>query len=566
MKHILIVFLIVVPFVEIAHAQDYTFKTIPGRATLKVITSTGRDQTEVPLEDNDRATTFRIGAPGSGQISAALLQRPPFDDIVLEPQNGRWGVRQNLRARQDFLKPGDTLSFSRTFHLNVQPADTVIDEKAQDPQQRSIDIGGARYFVVPIRRKEDGRVTVEQAWNPEPLILERGGFAPQTYTFKEGELADAADLIPRAPIRLMPLYGPFSYWRFNVGLAGTATVFIVAWAFFLRPRAVRRERVRQRMLSHASQIIERADDDVHRTGHLPPLLGKTLHTDGGRAFTLSTMIGQGGMGAVFRAEPAASMDAAVNDVEMNVHVAIKVLFSDTWDDTDFRERFRREIEVCRQLAHPGIVKIIDHGLFIRPEGDGTVSWPFMVMELIHGRELRHFIKEGATRDVHQTMTWGLEALRALREVHRRGIIHRDLKPENIMITHRGRHVKLMDFGVARQFNRGTLTHSGTTLGTPMYMSPEHVDAKRVTVASDVYSMGVILYEMLCGHPPYQADEPLAVIMRMLSEEPVPLQALRPDLPAHICEVIMQFMARDVASRPADADAAASMLEEAARIL
>lgn len=187
----------------------------------------------------------------------------------------------------------------------------------------------------------------------------------------------------------------------------------------------------------------------------------------------------------------------------------------------------------------------------------------MVMERVQGEELRRWIADGRTRAMapRQIVDLAVAMLRALDTAHVRGVIHRDLKPENVMIT-KGGKPKIMDFGLARQVDRKSITTSDVMMGTPVYMSPEHTNAKRVTVASDIYSMGVIVYEMLGGRVPFEAEDMMGIIMKMLTEEPTPLHALRPDLPRDLTDVVMRMIAKDLDVRYADAG---SVIDDLSRL-
>lgn len=251
------------------------------------------------------------------------------------------------------------------------------------------------------------------------------------------------------------------------------------------------------------------------------------------------------MGAVFEAESTVERE----------RVAVKVLYRRTFESEGFAERFRREAEICLKLTHPGILKVLDRGEY-QPK-EGAARWPFMVSELLSGQDLRHVLNAGRP-EWTQAVAWLQEALDALQSAHDHGVIHRDLKPENLMITSRN-HVKIMDFGIARVLDQKSLTATASIIGTPHYMSPEHLSAKSVVPASDVYSLGVVLYEMLTGHPPFQAEDLMVVLMKMMSEEPPPLEALRPDLPAWLHQAVRQMLARDLTDRYPSASAARAAL-------
>jgi len=171
--------------------------------------------------------------------------------------------------------------------------------------------------------------------------------------------------------------------------------------------------------------------------------------------------------------------------------------------------------------------------------------PFMVMELMAGQDLRSRIASGETLRLPTTVIvgWTIEILQALEVAHVNSVVHRDLKPENIGFTPLGQ-IKILDFGVARAPDTKTITQTDTAVGTPAYMSPEHLNARYIGPAADIYSLGVILYEMLSGHVPFEADDALKALMRMMTEDPVPLSTWCPQVESGLCVVVMRMIERD----------------------
>ena len=246
-------------------------------------------------------------------------------------------------------------------------------------------------------------------------------------------------------------------------------------------------------------------------------------------------LGRGGMADVY----------AARQLSLERDVALKVLRSDFARDEDYVHRFRREAKSAAKLSHPNIVHVHDVG--------NVESLHYIAQELIDGENLReHLDRHGAVslEDAIQILTGVASALEAASDA---GITHRDIKPENIMRTSRGT-IKVADFGLARlgadvAATRADLTQAGLTLGTPRYMSPEQVQGKPVDVRSDLYSLGVSMYHLLTGRPPFEADDPLALAVMHLHETPQPLDRTRnqsdaegnPDLPEWLIAVISRLM-------------------------
>ncbi|MGD9705880.1 MAG: serine/threonine protein kinase [Acidimicrobiia bacterium] len=248
-------------------------------------------------------------------------------------------------------------------------------------------------------------------------------------------------------------------------------------------------------------------------------------------------IAAGGMGDVWRA----------HDDVLGRDVAVKVLRRDLSSDPRFVERFRREARDTAALSHPGIATVFDYG-----EEHGSA---YLVMELVPGEPLSDLMARDGAVALPFAISLLLQAADALAVAHRSGLVHRDVKPGNLLVTADGR-VKVTDFGIARAMDSTSLTATGSVMGTVQYMSPEHVAGQPTTPASDVYSLGVVAYELLCGELPFRADSHIGLAMAHLHDPPTPL----PDsVPRALHEVIMLALAKDPAARPADAAAFAAEL-------
>jgi serine/threonine protein kinase len=244
------------------------------------------------------------------------------------------------------------------------------------------------------------------------------------------------------------------------------------------------------------------------------LLGTTLN---GR-YRLEARIGAGGMSTVYRAL----------DETLQRQVAIKLMNREVASDSDQLERFRREARAVAQLSHPHIVGVIDAG-----EDDGR---PYIVFEYVDGETLKERIRRLGRLPITEAVAYAIEIARALGAAHARHIVHRDVKPQNVLIDEEGR-AKVTDFGIARTLDEHGLTADGRVLGTTDYVSPEQALGQPVTGQSDLYSLGVVLYEMLTGEVPFRGDNQVAVAMKHVREDIPDVQLKRPEVSAALAAVI-----------------------------
>ncbi|MGA2930913.1 MAG: Stk1 family PASTA domain-containing Ser/Thr kinase [Acidimicrobiales bacterium] len=243
-------------------------------------------------------------------------------------------------------------------------------------------------------------------------------------------------------------------------------------------------------------------------------------------YELTHLIARGGMAQVYRAM----------DLQLDRPVALKVLFPELSVDRTFVERFRREAQAAANLSHPNIVPVFDWG-----EDDGSY---FIVMEYIEGSPLSAVLRDPQPMPPRQIATIGAGVAAALAFAHRHGVVHRDVKPGNVLITPEG-DVKVTDFGIARAVNtEESLTQTGAVMGTAAYFSPEQAEGKGVDSRSDIYSLGVVLYEMSVGKPPFTGDSPVAVASKHVRDTPVLPRAANPAVPAALEAVIMKAMAKN----------------------
>jgi eukaryotic-like serine/threonine-protein kinase len=268
-------------------------------------------------------------------------------------------------------------------------------------------------------------------------------------------------------------------------------------------------------------------------------VAKTADVVLGERYRLIRRIASGGMGAVWEAE----------DTVLHRRVAVKLLSESLASEPRFAERFRREALAAARLSHPSIASIFDYG-----ENGGP---PFIVMELVHGETLAERLRRQGRLPQDEAVRVAASVAAALQAAHDAGIVHRDVKPGNVMLT-TSAEVRVLDFGIAAAAG-APLTATGARMGTATYLSPEQVRGEPPTGASDVYSLGVMLYEMLAGRPPFLAENPVAVAAQHIDQSPPALAALAPDASAHVVAACERALAKDPAARPPSAAAFAAML-------
>ncbi|WP_195907886.1 Stk1 family PASTA domain-containing Ser/Thr kinase [Microbacterium gorillae] len=257
-------------------------------------------------------------------------------------------------------------------------------------------------------------------------------------------------------------------------------------------------------------------------------------------YRIDEMIGRGGMATVYRGY----------DVTLGRTVAIKILNADLARDNVFRTRFRMEAQAASRMANPTIVRVYDAGE--DASTPGAAPTPYIVMELVSGRTLKQVIADGAV-PVTDALHYVDGILEALEYSHRAGVVHRDIKPGNVMITDDGR-VKVMDFGIARAVSDSSSTVAETTsiIGTAAYFSPEQAKGDPVDARTDLYSTGVVLYELLAGRQPFRGDSPVAVAYQHVSETPVAPSEVVTTVPRQLDAVVLRALAKDPYSRFPDA--------------
>jgi beta-lactam-binding protein with PASTA domain/predicted Ser/Thr protein kinase len=250
----------------------------------------------------------------------------------------------------------------------------------------------------------------------------------------------------------------------------------------------------------------------------------------GDRYEVEEPLGTGGMAEVWRG----------HDRVLNRTVAIKTLLPQFARDASFVDRFRREAQAAARLNHPGIVSVYDSGT------DGDT--PYIVMQYIEGRTLGDFLGSGKTLPPKQAAQIAQEIAEALGVAHAHGVIHRDIKPANVMITRDGK-VLVMDFGIARLISGPeTAPQTSAVLGTASYLSPEQAQGQPVDARSDIYALGVVLYEMLTGRPPFTGDSPMAIAYKQVNATPPAPSSANPDVPPELDAVVMRALSKNPANR------------------
>jgi serine/threonine-protein kinase len=261
-------------------------------------------------------------------------------------------------------------------------------------------------------------------------------------------------------------------------------------------------------------------------------------------YRIVTRLGSGGMADVYCAE----------DTQLGRRIALKLLHARFAEDEEFVERFRREASHAAGLQHQHVVSVYDRG-----EWDGT---SYIAMEFVDGRTLKQLIRADAPMEPLRAIDLALQVLRAARFAHRRGVIHRDLKPHNVIVEPGPpEHAKVTDFGIARA-GASDMTQTGSIMGTAQYLSPEQAQGHAVTPQSDLYSIGICLYEMLTGRLPFDGESAVTIALKQVNEAPVPPSHYNAAVPAPLEDAVLRALAKEPGERFADADAFMAALEDA----
>lgn len=258
-------------------------------------------------------------------------------------------------------------------------------------------------------------------------------------------------------------------------------------------------------------------------------------------YRLIDRIGAGGMSVVYQAQ----------DLALGRLVAIKVLHDSLTGDASFLERFRKEARAAASLSHPNVVTVHDVG----QDGDRH----YIVMELVEGDDLKSVIRRWAPLPLDKALDLTVQICNGVGYAHRAGFVHCDVKPQNVLVTSGGRAM-VADFGIARVISEATMSRGDKSWGTPQYFAPEQAAGESATPASDVYAIGVMLFEMLTGRLPFEAEAPAALALKHIREDPPLVTDLRPSLPAQVAKIIQKVMAKEPAARYRTAEQLGRILE------
>ena len=267
-----------------------------------------------------------------------------------------------------------------------------------------------------------------------------------------------------------------------------------------------------------------------------PVIGRLVDS----RYEIVDRVARGGMATVYKA----------HDRRLERSVALKLMHPHLADSADFVSRFRREARAAARLSNPGVVAVYDQGSL-----DGVA---YLVMELVEGPNLRDLIASGPL-SVKEALGLTAQVLRPLGAAHRAGLVHRDVKPENVLLPADGSVAKVADFGLARAITEAAQTTTGNVLGTVAYLAPELITAGDSSPRADVFSVGVILYELLTGEQPFAADTPIQIAFRNVHEDVPPVSVLVPEMPAAVDELVADMTRREPQKRLADADEALARL-------
>ena len=269
-----------------------------------------------------------------------------------------------------------------------------------------------------------------------------------------------------------------------------------------------------------------------------PLVTKTIETPRAELTTGSTFagryqiieeLGKGGMGKVYKAV----------DTRINEKIALKLIKAEISSDNKTLERFGNELKLARKIVHKNVGRMYDIN-----EEEGT---HYITMEYVSGQDLKGLIRQSGQLAIGTTISVAKQICEGLAEAHKVGVVHRDLKPNNIMIDREG-EVRIMDFGIARSLKEKSITGAGVMIGTPEYMSPEQVEGKEVDQRSDIYSLGIILYEMVTGRVPFEGETPFTIGMKHKGETPKNPKVLNAQIPEDLSNMIMRCLEKDKEQR------------------
>lgn len=331
---------------------------------------------------------------------------------------------------------------------------------------------------------------------------------------------DSVELKSSIPCDISPEQHRFVRWERVIAVAVSAFLLIGSLAAYYVAKFIK---VKDREVKMAKTALTKFQTTASTRGFSTqgiPVEGVTGQIE---RFAVLEKIGQGGFASVYK----------VADEHGDIY-ALKVPHYHIFDIPEYKTRFKREAEIIKGLHHPGIVRMYDYSL-----GE-NYTIPYICFEFVTGTSLKSVIERNRVLPIKRIVRIITDIAEALEYAHAKGIVHRDIKPENVMLSKRN-EVKVMDLGIARSTGAATLTSTGATLGTPFYIAPEQIESSEVDGRADLYSLGVLLYEMLTGHLPFFAETAVNVILMHLNEAPKPPSSFNIPIPAELEGIVLKLM-------------------------
>ncbi|MEW6369218.1 MAG: protein kinase [Acidobacteriota bacterium] len=370
--------------------------------------------------------------------------------------------------------------------------------------------------------------------DPSTGRLVKQGVAPGAHELRltmrrHARFSGIVDVGPTGQTTVNAVLSAIPSKQYSAVIIAAAAVLVVLGLVFVILRMRRQSAGATRSdPSRLSSVLTAADLETLRIGDSEVLAEATPFGE----YRLIRMLGKGGMAIVFLAE------------RKGEQCALKRPLAACSDDPEFRERFLREAEIGRTLHHPNIVRILERG--------EVTGMPYFTMELVNGMTLRARLRETAEMEPKAAALVVSQVAEALDYAHLKGVVHRDLKPSNIMLVN-GSTVKVMDFGIARAARFSGITATGALVGTPDYIAPELIEGTGSDARSDLYSLGIVFYEMLTGRRPFDADTPIATIHKHCVEPPTPPSTLRPAIPPELEAVVLRLLSKNPDQRHPNAE-------------
>lgn len=396
-------------------------------------------------------------------------------------------------------------------------------------------------YLIKGEFKEEARQGSKKGFRNNMLVIPREFFRDYDSYPQNGVLSLEEYSSATGGVHLSLLYLAGIGLMFIIPIAVIAVVIRMLWRRMKHYEAALQKTTHYALVTDADvDVTLRTMDDIKGKR----LIGKYS------SYFIKELIGEGGMSRVYEAYMEQTGLGTISPSDEIC--AIKIVLPSVARSPGYLDRFRREIEIYRRLTHPSIVQIYDWG------EDDARGILFIVMEKITGRPLSKVLK-GRSLEIRQSTLWAIQILKALAYAHENGVVHRDIKPSNIFIT-MSRRIKIIDFGIARALGTADLTMSNIALGTPSYLPPEQIDSKSVDGRADLYSVGVMMYEMLTGSLPFTGESSFDVISKHVYDDAAPPSSLNPEICRSLDAFVLRLMAKNPQDRYISALEAAEMLK------